>query len=147
MKNLKSNSRTKEQLERMEIVEKLNVCPFCEEGLEKIHKLPIEKETINFFVTKNAFPYEGTSHHYLIIPKKHIREVLEISPKMWAEIGELFNWIVESIPMKFGGVFLRFGDLHRSAASLEHLHFQILSGTKSDKDKDKKSVKATLGYK
>ncbi len=146
MKNLKSNSRTKEQFCRMQEAEKLNICPFCKEGLKRIHKLPIEKETRDFFVTKNAFPYEGTSAHYLIIPKKHIRDIEELQSEMWIQIGELFNWIRKYTNAKSGGFFLRFGDLHWTGSSVEHLHFQIISGTKSDKSKSD-SIKVKLGYK
>ncbi len=146
MKNLKNNSRTKEQFDRMQKAEDLNICPFCKEGLKKIHKLPIEKETEDFFVTKNAFPYEGTSVHYLIIPKKHIKDTKELKDNMWIQIGKLFNWIRNNINTKSGGFFLRFGDLHWTGSSIEHIHFQIISGTRSDKEK-KESLKVKLGYK
>ena len=143
---LKKNSRSAQQLNRMTKAEKLNICPFCPKGLNEIHRLPVEKETFDFFVTKNAFPYEGTSIHYLIVFKKHITKINNLEPDKWVQIGELFDWILENTKTSSGGLFLRFGDMHWTGSSIEHLHFQVISGTKSDKNKNK-SLKVKLGYK
>lgn len=147
MKNLKKNSRSEQQFNKMCEAEELNLCPFCSKGLKKIHKLPIEKETTDFFVTKNAFPYEGTLAHYLIIPKKHLKYISELNSDMWIQIGELFNWLTEKPNTQSGGFFIRFGDLHRTGSSIEHLHFQVISGSKSDTSENKKSLKIKFGYK
>jgi len=147
MKNIKENSRSQKQYQRMEKAEKLNICPFCKEGLKKIHGMPIEKEVGDFFVTKNAFPYKGTKYHYLIIPKEHISSVMEFTSENWAQVGALFQWVSKQTQIDSGGFFLRFGDMHKNGSSIEHIHFQIISGTKGDYDDDKEPLKVKLGYK
>lgn len=150
MSNLRiRNSRGKEQTNRMLLAEKLEVCPFCKEGLKKIHRLPILKKTSNFFVTKNAFPYEGTDHHFLIVTKKHISDISKIKPKDWQEIGNLTNWLIKNNKINGGGLFLRFGDLKKTGSTVSHLHWQIISGNSHDEvpEKKRESLKVKLGYK
>ncbi|PCI89771.1 hypothetical protein COB18_03155 [Candidatus Kaiserbacteria bacterium] len=142
----KNNARSDIQLERMNLAENLKLCPFCSKGLIQIHKAPIEKETEAFFVTKNVFPYEGTRVHLLIIPKEHISTIADIAPKHWIEIGELFQWIVKKENLDAGALFVRFGNMHKTGSSIEHLHFQIISGTKTDEE-DSEGLKVKLGYK
>ncbi len=141
------NYRSKQQKEKMDKAFKLNICPFCTEGLEKIHGLPIEKETNDFFVTKNAFPYEGTKVHYLIITKKHIDTIEKITPNMWSQIGEMFAWIRSSGEVESGGFFLRFGEMKKTGSSVSHVHFHVISGSKSMQDENCESLKVKFGYK
>ena len=63
------------------------------------------------------------------------------------QIGELFSWVREFSNTKSGGFFLRFGDMHKTGSSVEHLHFQVISGSKSDTEDDKESIKVKFGYK
>lgn len=150
MSNLRiRNSRGKEQTDRMLTAERLNICPFCKEGLKKIHKLPILKSSANFFVTKNAFPYEGTDHHFLIVTKKHITSLNKIKPKDWNEIGKLVNWVIKKNNIEGGGLFLRFGDLRKTGSTVNHLHWQIISGNSHDEipEHQRESLKVKLGFK
>ena len=131
----------------MEQIEKFDLCPFCEEGLEIIHGMPLEEVTADFFVTQNAFPYEGTECHYLIVPKEHKMTVMDLTDIHWGQIGQLLKWIIQTTTIEAGGFFLRFGDMHRNGSSIEHIHFQVISGTKSDQDSERESLKVKLGYK
>lgn len=81
--NNMGHAREDAQRARMEQSEQNKMCIFCEEGLQQIHKLPIQKENRSFLVTDNAFPYEGTAHHLLVIPKKHISNILELGNDDW----------------------------------------------------------------
>lgn len=147
-KNLKiENVRGTEQRERMNLAEDLKLCPFCDEGLTTIHKMPIEESTEHLFVTKNAFPYEGTKCHYLIISKEHITDVEDLTPTHWMEVRELFSWVVEKERLDSGALLLRFGSMNKTGSSVGHIHFQVISGAKSDEDDDAESLKVKIGYK
>ena len=142
-----NNSRGTEQKRRMNIAEKESICPFCKEGLVKIHQLPVLHEIDDMFITKSAFPYDGTKEHFMIIPKEHITDISKLTPKMWSAVGTLLKWAQDACDLSYGGLFIRFGDMTKTGSSVAHLHFQLLSGTKSEKDMDRKSLKIKLGYK
>lgn len=143
------NVRTKEQLDRMQLAQKNDICPFCPEGLTAIHQEPVLYHTKNFFITKNAFPYDGTEHHLLIVPMKHVKNVTELSNDNWAEIGTLFKWVCEYKNIDDGSLFFRFGNPSHPTSSLEHLHIHIIVGdAKSDNsDEEVEPIKVKLGYK
>ena len=140
------NTRTKKQKARMEEAKREDICPFCPVGLKKIHKLPIEFEYGGFFATKNAFAYDGTDFHYLIIPRRHINDITELNDNDWISVGRILKEVLTNQNSSSGGFFLRFGDMTKTGSSIEHLHFQVLSGTKSETDEDRKSLKVKLGY-
>jgi len=142
-----NNVRNKEQIRRMNMAEENNLCPFCSEGLIKIHQQPILHEIDGIFITKSAFPYNGTSQHYMIIPKEHITDISKLTSKQWSAVGLLLQWVQDKYKLHSGGLFIRFGDMTKTGSSVAHLHFQVLSGTKSEKDTDRESLKVKLGYK
>lgn len=139
--------RTEKQRDRMVQAEQKDICPFCPEGLVQIHRMPIIQESPLFFVTASAFPYEGTSAHYMIIPKRHLTDVGQLSAEDWKEIGYLFAWLREHCSLRSGGMFLRFGDMDRTGSSVAHIHFQVLSGTKKYSDEGREPLRVKLGYK
>ncbi len=143
------NIRSDEQKTRMEKAAKENICPFCSEGLKVIHKLPIETDIGKFFITKSAFPYEGTEYHYLIISKEHITEPAQLSSEHWQDIGKSFNWVLENTKMTGGGMFLRFGDMKKNGSSVAHVHLHVISGNSGefDPEETRESLKVKLGYK
>jgi diadenosine tetraphosphate (Ap4A) HIT family hydrolase len=145
----KNNARNEDQANRMNLADKENICPFCKDGLIKIHRLPIEKETENFFTTKTAFPYDGAKHQYLIISKSHITEVSEIKGGDWIEIWELFNWVLKETKITGGAMFWRFGDMKKNGSSIAHFHIQVLSGTEDEdlSEEKRESIKVKLRYK
>ncbi len=128
---------------------KNNMCIFCKEGLKKIHKLPILKKNNSFFITNNAFPYDGTVKHILIIPKRHVSDVTELSKEEWNDLKHMVNWVIKKEKIKGGSLFLRFGDNKYNGGTLEHLHFQIIVGNSNDTEKEKtrEKLKVTLGWK
>lgn len=142
-----ANARSTEQSERMRLAEERALCPFCPEGLIEIHKSPIIKENEFFYLTKNAFPYEGTAYHYLIAPKRHLSDVTALTTEDWSAIGELFAWLQEYEQTKYGALCLRFGSLEHTGATVAHLHFQILGGSKGQHDADAEPLRFKLGFK
>lgn len=143
------NVRSEEQKNRMEKAAQENICPFCPEGLVKIHRQPIDKIIGNFFATKTAFPYEGTEHQYLVISKEHIVDPYNISDSDWQDIGRIFKWILDNSKMTGGAMFWRFGDMKKNGSSVAHFHMQVLSGNSGEyeDENNRESIKVKLGYK
>ena len=128
-----SSARLPEQARVMEEIKKDGVCPFCSENLKKFHKKPILREGKYWLLTPNQWPYENTKIHLLIISKKHLEKIGEVSRSSWAEMGELISWSEKKFKMKSGAVGIRFGDPKKNSASVRHLHVQLLNAKISDK--------------
>lgn len=105
------------------------ICPFCPEHLTTIHPHPIIKEGQYWLYTKNAYPYKGAIHHFLIIHKAHIQDFQEISPAAWLELQEMMNGILTDHNIKGAALVCRFGDTRFNGASVNHLHAQLIVGS------------------
>lgn len=58
-------------------------CIFCK-IVDKKAKAEIVKETENLIVFKDINPQ--TAIHYLIVPKKHVKDLTELPDNLWKEI-------------------------------------------------------------
>src|ERR1044072_9859327 len=64
-------ARTAAQRQYMERLEAAGLCIFCREHIADFHAEPVEYDGQHWVVTKNAYPYTGTSAHYLIVARRH----------------------------------------------------------------------------
>ena len=119
-----SKARTAEQKEQMVQIIAEGICPFCPEHLATYHSEPIISETPYWLVTPNQHPYEFTQEHLLLIARRHVEHIRELTKAEWQDLGKLATSLTSS--MEFGGFGARFGDINRTAASVAHLHFHII---------------------
>lgn len=119
-------------------IKKDDVCPFCPEHLAKYHKNPIIKETANWIMTDNMYPYKPVKNHVLFIHKAHITHANQITKEGWAELQDLTNWLYEDRKMIQGSLIMRFGQTKNTGASVSHLHAHILESNPDDPDYNKK---------
>ena len=108
-------------------IQKDGVCPFCPEQLKKYHKNPILEETKSWLVTNNMYPYKNAKHHILLIHKKHIENLAEMSQEAWVELNQIFLKAIERSKIPGGTMFIRFGDTRFTGASVSHLHAHLVS--------------------
>jgi ATP adenylyltransferase len=120
------NSRKEDQRQVMQEIVNQDHCPFCAENLTKYHKQPILKETEHWILTPNQWPYDNTKIHLLGILKEHKEKLSELTPQMGAELFEIVAWAEKEFTMPGGGFAMRFGDTEYSAATVKHLHIQLL---------------------
>jgi len=139
------NTRTKEQTERMKLLSKEKICHFCEDGFKATHTAPIIYKNEDWFITANDFPYKGSTHHYLIVSKKHITDLKKINTKMQNNLFKSIFLLEKKLKVKGFSVFVRSGDMSYTGATIDHLHFHFLVGQKQNKKTDWLTV--TLGYK
>ena len=101
-------------------------CIFC-----KIVKrqLPseIEKETENLLVFKDINP--AAPIHFLIVPKKHLKDITEDSGLNWAAIGKLAT----SLAKEKGLNGFRLVHNAGSAAAVAHMHVHFLGEVSKDR--------------
>jgi len=134
-----------DQRQVMEQIVKDGVCPFCSSHLTKYHREPVLWENDDWLVTKNDYPYEGTSHHLLIICKYHVTKLSKLDPNAWIAFGEASNWIIKHHKIKGGSLLMRFGDIRFNGSSVRHLHAHIIVG--QAKSKKTESLKVKVGNK
>jgi diadenosine tetraphosphate (Ap4A) HIT family hydrolase len=126
-------------------IERDGVCPFCPKHF-KYHPKPILLDGKYWLVTENIAPYEGTKLHLLLLHKKHLEQVGEVSPAAWEELRRLLKKITRKFEIPGGSFFMRFGDKRYTHASVtQHLHAQLLVGVRRSPKTEK--IKVTLGYK
>jgi diadenosine tetraphosphate (Ap4A) HIT family hydrolase len=142
--NLK-HARDPKQHEIMQHLLEEGICPFCYEHFVTYHREPIEKEGKYWLITKNDFPYEGSSAHYLLIFKDHITDLSDISSDAWKEFGEYAKYLREKIETPGASLFMRFGDTNYTGGTIDHLHAHLIAGGNEDEAKEK--LKVNLGYK
>lgn len=141
--------RSEEQRSRMEKAKESLLCPFCEKGLIEIHQKEIFYENNSWLVTESAFPYDGTEHHYLIVSKRHVSSISDLSPTEWSDQGEAIKYLVSEKKIDGGSMFLRFGDMKKTGSSIEHLHVHVLSGNADENMETnlREPIRVKLGYK
>jgi ATP adenylyltransferase len=103
-------------------------CPFCE-----IQKQGVCEESLilaqenDFFVVMNRFPYNPG--HLMIIPKAHLADSKEITPKLWMQMAAAQQICVEILREDSQPAAFNMG-LNMGAAAgagiAQHLHWHVL---------------------
>ena len=131
----------------MEELTKMDACLFCPKYLKPYHDNQIEKTGKYWVITKNDYPYDGTVHHYLIIYKKHIEHIKDVSRAGFSELADHLKWLSKKDKLPAGGLAIRFGDSDYTGASVAHLHAQLLVGDKVNSKNKNKVLNFPIGYK
>ena len=118
------------------------ICPFCPEHLRSIHPKPITNETEFWLGSENAYPYDHTKHHMLVIHKAHIEHIRELPPDAWVDLDRILEEIIEEREIQGATLIMRFGSTALTGASVSHLHAQLVSGTG---ERDSPPVLARVG--
>jgi diadenosine tetraphosphate (Ap4A) HIT family hydrolase len=121
-----SNVRSQVQLQVHEQIIKDGVCPFCLANFKKYHKAPIIAETEYWLATDNQWPYDYVQNHILIISKKHLTNLSEVSERAFGDLGKIVKKVLKQRRIDYGGLGIRFGDTNRTGATVEHLHCHII---------------------
>lgn len=129
------------QIWEMEDLEQRKVCFFCQKEFEKERPGAIEFETDYWYVTKNKYPYKGTSHHLLLVSKEHVNLTSKLSKEARAEIGEVVAMVEKKYKLKSYSHFMRNGDFRYNGATVFHLHGHVIAGDPERPDFDKVKVK------
>lgn len=120
------NVRNEHQKAIYKKIEDAGIDPFSLEHFQKNHPHPILFENNSWFVTQNAFPYENTSLHILLVHKDFITSIEEISNTAWLDLQQSINYCITNFNLKSGGFFMRFGDTSKTGSSVTHLHAHII---------------------
>ncbi len=138
-----SNARFKEQADEMKHLSDLNLCMFCPEGLMVVKKKIVHTGTF-WFISPNEYPYEGTTVHVMIIPRRHVVSITDLQGDELSELIEMTRWVNEKYAIEGATLFCRYGDTQYTGGTIQHLHIHIAQGKK--KTSTSKKVSATIGF-
>lgn len=126
--------RSEAQKENMRELAAEGKCFMCYENLTEYDNNRVEFETAHWVITPNAYPYEHTSLHMLLIARRHVKSLAALNPNERADLGEAIAEIEKR--WKLGSYFagIRNGDFRYNGGSVEHLHAHVIVG---ERDPDK----------
>lgn len=127
-------ARSEEQRQKMVDLEEAGVCVFCKEHLEAHQAEPVEWTGEYWAVVKNAYPYQGSRFHYLLVATRHVRDIAQLPYAAGAELFSVVCRLNESLGIESGAVVIRTGDMRGNGGSIEHLHIHYIVGDVSDPD-------------
>ena len=102
-------------------------CIFCQIVAKEIPS-EIIKETPDFLVFKDNHPSAPT--HFLIVPKTHKKDILEMSPAEWESVRQLALKLQQEQALSGFRLATNIGD----TAIIEHAHVHFLGGIKKDRN-------------
>ncbi len=105
-------------------------CPFCQEHFLQYHTKPILRTGTFWLVTKNAWPYEGTTQHFLLVSIPHVEAIEDVVEDSWAELHTHIAYLKKKYKMQGVSLLMRSGEPSMTGASVRHLHAQLLVGVK-----------------
>ncbi len=145
-----SNTREVEQRLIMEELAVTGECFLCQDVIARITRkhpgvasLPIH-EGKHWFIKNNDFPYQGTKLHILIVPKRHVTKIEDLEVWEFVELKEMVVWVNTTYGVQGASMFIRYGDMSYTGATLAHIHFHIFHGVVKHEECEK--IKPTLGY-
>ncbi len=125
------NARHPEQAERMRQLEAAGTCLFCP-GLDDPDDPQVVLATPDWVVRHNDFPYAGTRLHLLIVPRRHVPDLLDLTDAELAAFWEVGRELRERYALSFYGLGARCGDCRYTGGTIEHVHVHLVVGDVDD---------------
>ena len=125
------NYRTEEQLAEMRRLEAAGICLFCPDSLRDHARQRVAFETAHWAVTPNAFPYAGTRLHLLVVPHRHVNDMLDLGDAALADFWVALRLIRERFELDHYGLGVRNGNCSFTGATIRHVHAHVLVGDAS----------------
>lgn len=124
------NARKDEQIAVMKKIISDGVCPFCHDFVAKekpaYHPNPVLIETDFWVVTRNAWPYEHTKEHLVIIIKRHILMPEEMEEEEISDLWNIVKKIKQSLGITHSTFLMRSDSTGMTGATVQHLHAQLV---------------------
>ena len=114
-------ARTEEQRARMAALEADRVCVFCTGEQAVVHSGDW------WYVTENAYPYAGTTAHYLIVPHLHVSSFDELPDEAGAELWAMKRRLKDRLAPPAVATVERSGDMRFNGGSVAHLHVHFVA--------------------
>lgn len=124
------NARKEEQINLMKKIIADGVCPFCHDFVEKekptYHPNPILVETDFWIATRNAWPYEHTREHLVLVIKRHITTPEEMKNEEVLDLWNIVKKIKQELKITHSTLLMRSDSTGMTGATVQHLHAQLI---------------------
>ncbi|MFZ2500713.1 MAG: hypothetical protein WAW90_01865 [Minisyncoccia bacterium] len=100
-------------------------CPFCLTEFARRRCKPLARKG-SWLLVKNEFPHKNVKQMLLIVPKRHITNLDELTEQDMVSIGKLLIVCHNQFGITGGGIMLRFGDPRLNVGTVEHFHANII---------------------
>jgi len=117
----------------LERIQEAGHCPFCPENF-LYHKNPILCTEEDWFITQNSWSYTNAEHRLIIISREHKESFADLSLEDFTQVMRLVQWAIAKFSISGAALALRFGNPAHTGATVQHLHFQLLSARAPQKD-------------
>jgi diadenosine tetraphosphate (Ap4A) HIT family hydrolase len=125
-----NNARREEQVEKMRQIISDGVCPFCHDFVDKekpaYHSNPVLAETDFWVATRNAWPYEHTKEHLILVIKRHILLPEEMKNEEILDLWNIMEKVKQELNITHSTLLMRSDSTGRTGATVQHLHAQLV---------------------
>jgi ATP adenylyltransferase len=122
------NYRTQEQLAEMRRLEAAGICLFCPAELREHARQRVVLETAHWAVTPNEFPYGGTRLHLLVVPVRHVNDMLDLEDAELADFWAALRLVRQRYGLEYYGLGVRNGNCSFTGATITHVHAHVVVG-------------------
>ncbi|MFA5946375.1 MAG: HIT domain-containing protein [Patescibacteria group bacterium] len=99
-------------------------CPFCVPDPE-VNVVQFENDY--WWAWPNtANPEKNTAQHFLIVPKRHVLDIRDLSQNEFGSMGVFIEDVLDGLEIDSCGILIRNGDATLSAGTIRHLHVHIM---------------------
>lgn len=122
------HAREQEQLKDMEDIANRDICFMCPEHIPEFYEERdgLIAEGDHSYLVHNGYPYEGTSHHLMVLPKEHVTTLGELSDDFVLEAFSFLRTMEEELEVEGGAIAMRFGEPALTGATVHHLHLHLI---------------------
>ena len=126
------NARHADQAERMRELEAAGVCIFCPGHVDEPGDPHVVLRERDWVVRRNAYPYRNTRLHLLVIPRRHVADLLDLTDAELAGFWSVGRVLRERHDLAFYGLGARCGDCRYTGGTIEHVHVHLVVGDVDD---------------
>lgn len=100
-------------------------CPFCPTELTRRGRVPLRQRS-GWMVLPNEYPRLDVETMMLVVPKRHILSVADLTDEDWMDRGYLEAVCERELGFAGGGIVMRAGDPRDNAGTLPHVHVNMI---------------------
>jgi len=100
------------------------VCIFCNLDREK-NRVLFEDEHVYAWMVPEAYMRSTLARHYLVVPKRHVRFLTDLSDDEWRSVHAALKYLYETHGFAGGVTHVREGDMRKNAGTVPHLHINV----------------------
>lgn len=124
------NARKQEQIQVMKKIISDGVCPFCHDFIDKIkpayHPNSVLIENDSWVATRNAWPYENTKEHLILVIKRHILNPEEMTREETLDLWDIIKEVKRKLEITHSTLLMRSDSTGQTGATVQHLHAQLV---------------------